>query len=75
MLEIDVKHRVCPFIQQYGVAEVGQKEFTESSNIHCLGSKCMAWKWEGVYAKPQGPLGHARFLRSSTTDGHCERLR
>jgi hypothetical protein len=65
MTEEEAKSKVCPILAGgNGVA-------------HCIGKKCMAWRWDSIPNPDHNPFNGMQMWPAvpasihSTTDGHC----
>ena len=63
MTEDEAKKKFCPMSLQ---PIVGENGYVELSPTECLGSACMAWRWDN-HVDEKG----VRYSTPSATDGHC----
>ena len=78
----EAKEKVCPFIQQLMVGTSLQMEFSDSANIHCITSDCMAWqsmkqKEKGTVGCESGHKEDGKYLEKTKHNsdyGYCKRL-
>lgn len=69
------KQLICPFIgDSYNKANNYHGSSNVPSNIKCIASMCMAWRWDKVYSGTPNLYGIYPNEEVSTTDGYCVRL-
>lgn len=74
MTEEEAKTKWCPMLQVSAAAGVlgtvsnRSNAFDDNSDRHgrCIGSQCMAWRWDGGFPLPNDPPAIREHYR-----GHC----
>ena len=65
MTEEEAKTKICH--KTLAAVEAGSPQ----QMFYCLGSACMAWRWEPVPPRYVGTLMVVQFPPPTPTDGHC----
>ena len=69
------KQLICPFIgDSYNKANNYHGSSNVPSNIKCIASMCMAWRWDKEYLGEPNMFGIYKDVKTSTTEGYCMRL-
>ena len=56
--EAKAKTKWCPFVRQSAqAAHSNRGDHPNDGNVNCIGSDCMAWRWQWVIEDQPVPLG------------------